>query len=212
MKKMIKYILIVIAVFLVGLMFFASIDKIENMMAVKANPYLFNKGSINYHYRNHQLLAYLHIVPGLVFLMIGAYQFIPYFRKRLWHIHRIIGRFFLATSFLVSTTAIIMAVFFPFSDVLETITTLVFGTYLLAGTYKAYRYAREKQIHQHQNWVLRVYFISLSIASIRIVAGIGMGLTGNSLREMLGISFVIAFMLHFLVVETWIRLRRTKIS
>jgi uncharacterized membrane protein len=187
-------------------MLFASISKICDMIAVKTNPDLFDKTSIQYHYRSNQFLAYLHIILGMFFLCTGAYQLIPFFRNKYRHFHRIVGRLFLTTSLLVSLSGIVMAVYHPFGNILETITTLIFGVYLLVGTYYAYTNAKNRNISEHRKWVLRVYFVSLSIATIRIVAAIGMGFTGKNLSEMLGISFVIAFLLHFIIVEIWIRL------
>lgn len=206
MRKFIKYTLYVTAFFLIGLMFFASISKIQDMIAVKKNSDLFDKTSIQFHYRTNQFVAYLHIIFGMLFLITGAYQLIPFFRNKYRHVHRFIGKLFLTISFFVSSSAIVMAIYFPFGDRIETATTLIFGGYLLTGTYYAYTNARNRNIIEHKKWVLRVYFVSLSIATIRIVAGIGIALTGNNLSDMLGISFAIAFLLHFVIVESWIRL------
>jgi hypothetical protein len=90
----------------------------------------------------------------------------------------------------------------------EVVTTLVFGSYLLICTWWAYHFARQRKIALHKEWVYRVYFVALAIATIRIVAGIGMTITGNSLKNMLGISFAIAFILHTVIVESWIRWSR----
>lgn len=210
MRKAVKYLLILAAVFLTGLMFYASVTKIQVMSTVRANPELFNQRSIEYHYRHHQLLSYLHIIAGMFFLLTGAYQLIPHLRKRYRRVHRVVGRLFLATSGVVAITALVMALFFPFGDSIETATTLVYGSFLLVGTYFVYAAARKRAFSRHKAWVLRVYFVALSIASIRIVAAVGMALTGTSLKEMLGISFAIAFTLHLLVVESWMRFAQTR--
>lgn len=209
MRKLIKYTLYATAFFLIGLMFFASISKIQDMIAVKNNSDLFDKASIQYHYRSNQFAAYLHIIFGMLFLVTGAYQLIPFFRDKYRHIHRFIGKLFLSISLLVSSSAIVLAIYFPFGNIIETVTTLIFGIYLLTGTYYAYTNARNRNIIEHKKWVLRVYFVSLSVATVRIVAGIGIALTGKNLSDMLGISFAIAFLLHFVIVESWIRLNQT---
>jgi len=196
------------AVFLVGLMLYASVAKMVIMMAVQEKPEAFNPNSIDYHYRNNQALSYAHILIGVVFLLTGAFQLLPYFRKNYQRIHRRIGRLFLTTSLLVSASAIVMAVYAPFGNWIEVVTTLVFGSYLLICTWWAYHFARQRKIALHREWVYRVYFVALAIATIRIVAGIGMTITGNSLKNMLGISFAIAFILHTVIVECWIRWSR----
>lgn len=103
-----------------------------------------------------------------------------------------------------------MAIYFPFGNILETVTTLIYGIYLVAGTYLAYSNARKRNIAKHKAWILRIYFVALSIASIRIVAGLGIALTGGSLKDLLGVSFAIAFTLHLIIVECWIRFTHPK--
>jgi uncharacterized membrane protein YidH (DUF202 family) len=138
MKLFFRYTFIAIGTIAVLILLWASIIKLYNFHTVSLQPELFNTNSIEYHYLNHLLLGYLHIIPGIIFLVLGAYQFIPYFRNNYRKLHRFIGKVFLFLAAIIFITAIVLAVFVPFGNWLETIVTIVFGIYLLYGTYKAY--------------------------------------------------------------------------
>jgi uncharacterized membrane protein len=183
----------------------ASIEKLINFHRQFNNPNLFSKDSIEYFYKDHILLGYLHIIPGLFFLVIGGYQFIPYFRKRNYKLHRLIGKLFLILSTLIFLTAIILALFFPFGNWIESVVTLVFGSFLLYCVYKAYISAKNKRIKEHQNWVIRIYFIAIAVSTIRGTIALFMVFGNETLKSSFGKSFLIAFLVHLFFVEFYIR-------
>jgi hypothetical protein len=208
MKVAFRFIVQLLSILLVLILLGASLSKLFLLYEVRINPKIYDKSSIEHHSVNHLPLAYLHIIPGILFLVLGGYQFIPYFRKRYVKTHRFIVKLFLLLSALIMCTAIILGVLVPFGDYFETIVTLVYGSFLLYCTYQAYVMARAKQFIAHQNWVTRIYFIGLSVATIRAVIGILSLIGGYDMQLIFGISFLIAFMLHTFFVELWIRFLR----
>ncbi len=205
MKPFFRYLLITVSIAIVLILLWASLDKLINLHGMNSGTMSFTEGSIENHYKNHLILGYIHIIPGIIFLILGAYQLIPYFRKKNYSIHRILGKVFLLISVVIFTTAIILALFYPFGNYLESTVTLIFGTYLLFCVYKAYQTARNKQFVSHRNWVTRIYFIAISVSTIRGVIALFMVKGAESMQSIFGVSFLIAFLLHFTVVELWIR-------
>lgn len=212
MRAILKYFLILVAAFLLGMLLFVSVIKIKELQLVNAQPDLFEKTFFQFLYQKNQWLAYLHLFTGLIFLITGAYQFIPFFRNNFWSIHRIVGKIFLICSLFLSTSALLLGIFFPFGNWMETLTTIGFGGFLLLGTYKAFVHAVQREFKDHRNWVLRVYFVSLSVASIRIITALLMLYTGKQLQDVLGISFLLALCIHLFVVEFWIRIDHPKLK
>ncbi len=205
MKIFFRYTFIVFGTIVVLILLWASIIKLYSLHTVSVQPELFNTNSIEYHYRSHLLLGYLHIIPGIIFLVLGAYQFIPYFRNKYIKLHRFIGKVFLFLAAIIFITAIALALFVPFGNWLETLVTIFFGSYLLYGTYKAYVYAKARKIKLHQKWVTRVYFIAIAVSTIRGIIALFTFFADYTLKEAFGISFLLAFILHFILVEIWIR-------
>lgn len=205
MKKFFRYFFIVVSSALVLILLLASIYRLFQLHLVSIDPDLFSQNSIEFFYINHLLLAYIHIIPGLIFLILGGYQLIPYFRKKNYKIHRFIGKIFLVLSAIIFSTAIVLALFYTFGDWIESIVTLIFGIFLLFCTYKAYTTAREKRFIEHSNWVTRIYFIALSVSTLRGIIGLFTTLGDDTLQSSFGKSFLIAFVLHTFMVELWIK-------
>ncbi len=212
MKKIITSILIFISILLIIFAFGESIGRIGDLHLAKVRPDVFESGSHDLHYVKNPLTMYFHVILGMVFLITGSYQLIPYFRKKSIVIHRIIGKVFLSTSFILSLSGIYLGLFLPFGDTIETFTNLVFGLFILYSTIMAYSTIKKKKVIEHSYWVRRIFFISLSIATIRFVMISFMVFSEKSLQESMGISFLIGFLLHFIIIEMWIRTDKQKRS
>lgn len=187
------------------ILLWASFTSLSDLIQVYKHPEIYHPESIQHHYKNHIALGFLHIVPGMLFILLGGYQFIPYFRNDFKKTHRRVGKIFLTLSAVISISAIILAIYYPFGNMLETLVTLVFGSYLLFATNKAYYFAKKRKIYTHINWVARVYFVALSVSTIRGIIALFMAFGNYTLKEAFGISFLLAFLLHFFLVEIWIR-------
>ena len=205
MKNFFRYVFIVGSIAIVLILVGASVEKLFKLNAMDTGSMLFPEGSIEHHYKNHLLLGYLHIVPGLAFLVLGGHQIIPYFRLRNYPLHRTLGKVFLLLSALLFSTAIVLGPFYPFGNILESVVTLVFGLYLLFATYKAYSAARNKQFEVHKKWVTRLYFVALSVSTIRGIIALFMIQGAQTMQAIFGLAFLLAFILHFILVEIWIR-------
>ena len=210
MNKTITSVFILLSALLVLFALGESIGRIGDLELAAAHPELFDEESYHLHYTAFPNLMYAHVVLGMLFLLCGAFQLTPYFRRNFIKAHRLIGKIFLITSLFVSSSAIIIAMFYPFGNYLESVATLVFGTYILFSTLKAYTLIRARKIIEHSYWVRRVFFVSLSIATIRGVMIFAIVFFDHSVKEAMGISFVIGFLIHFLLLELWISADRKK--
>ena len=204
MKIFLRYLFVLYGTIAVLILLWASFLKLYKLHKVTIHPELFSINSIEFHYLNHLLLGYLHIIPGIIFIALGSYQFIPYFRNKNRSLHRLAGKIFLILSAIISITAIALAVFVPFGNMLETITIFIFGIYLLYGTFKSFIYAKAKNFKLHQKWVIRVFFISIAVSSMRGIIALFMNFANYTLKEAFGISTLLAFILHLILVEIWI--------
>lgn len=188
------------------ILLWASIEKLYKFHQLQIAPAQFSKQSIEVHYRDHLGLAYFHILPGIVFILLGAYQLTPFIRKWNYSLHRLVGKIFLLLATIIFATAIVLAVFFPFGNMMETLVTVVFGSFLLFSTFKAYTTARQKNFKAHRQWVIRVYFVALAVSTVRGIIALFLTIgVFQTLQEAFGLAFLLAFLLHFALVETWIK-------
>ena len=158
-------------------------------------------------YTAHITMLMLHIVPAMLAILIGPFQFLPRLRKgRLLKIHRWLGRAYLLSILFGGIGGLYMAQF-AYGGI---ITELGFGAlaslWLYSG-YRAYRHIRNKEIEQHREWMIRNYALTLAGLMLRV----WVPLSGPA-----GIDFTTAYMfigwlcwVPNLLVAEWI-IRRTR--
>ena len=60
-------------------------------------------------FTQHRLLTMIHMAPGLLFMLLGPFQFMRGLRNRRPAMHRWMGRVFLVSGLIVGTTALVMS-------------------------------------------------------------------------------------------------------
>ncbi|WPU92698.1 DUF2306 domain-containing protein [Mucilaginibacter sabulilitoris] len=168
-------------------------------------------------FAHHPLLTLIHIIPGLVFVISGPFQFMQKIRFRYPKWHRAGGRLFLISGNIIGTTALVMSFAVPaIGGVNQVIATALFSLFFLYSLFKAFQQILQHKIASHREWAIRAYSIGLAVATIRIINGIFFatsGITGLTPHEFFGIGFWMGFVLHLILAEFWInktRLIKTK--
>lgn len=160
-------------------------------------------------YASHWILAYAHILPGVVYLLGAPLQLSQRFRQRHLSRHRRLGRVVLAAGITSGVLAIVFGTLFAFGGPIETSATIVFGAYFVAALLLAYAAIRRRDVLAHRRWMIRAFAIGLAIATIRIWIGLFQGFGLLSLEDSFGPAFWLSFVMHALVVEAYLAKRPT---
>lgn len=167
-----------------------------------------SEGTIEYGYARQPVLAFLHILPGILFILLGVFQFIKSFRNRFINLHRFIGRVYLLLGLIIGVTAITMGFWVRFGGIIETSAVTIFGVFFLFALLNAYRHIMSKQYDLHREWMIRAYSIGLAVATMRPVIGLLFAFTDIPFSDFFGYTFWFAFIVHSTVAEIWIRFTR----
>lgn len=132
----------------------------------------------------HPWLAYLHIAPGVVYLLGAPLQLAYRFRSRHYRVHRRLGRILLSTALLSGVFAIVFGVLFPHGGPGEAAATVVFDTWFLFCLASALRAIRRGDVVRHRRWMIRAFVIALGVGTIRIWIVV---LTGLGIMEFKGL-------------------------
>jgi uncharacterized membrane protein len=155
----------------------------------------------------HATLTAAHVIPGMLFLLIGPVQFAASIRRRHPVLHRWMGRIFVAAGVIVGTTALMMSPQMAIGGSLETAATTAFGAWFLFALGKAYTAIRRREILRHREWMIRAYSTGLAVTTIRPIVGFFFAtsrLTGLTPHDFFGIAFWIGFTAHAVAAELWI--------
>jgi len=168
---------------------------------------------LDVHFANHATLTLAHILPAMLFMVLGPLQFVRGLRAKYPQVHRWSGRVFLTASAVVGVTGLTMAFGRTIGGVDEKAAITLFGTFFLIALGKALWHALRREFAQHREWMIRGYAIGLAVATIRPIMGTFFAaalLRGHAPepKEFFGTAFWIGFTLQTIAAEIWINYTR----
>ena len=163
-------------------------------------------------FARHSLLTAVHIIPGLLFMILGPLQFVPGLRSRRPVLHRRSGRVFVASGIVIGTTALVMSTRMSIGGINQSVATMLFAVVFLFDLVKAFVAIRRGDVARHREWMIRAFAIGLAVATIRPIVGAFFAtrrLSGLTPHEFFGTAFWLGFTLHLIAAEGWVNYTRT---
>ena len=165
------------------------------------------------HFASERALVLTHILPAMLFMVLGPLQFVCGLRSRYPQVHRWSGRIFLAASAVVGISGLRLAFGKTIGGLDEKAAITLFGTFFLLSLAKALWHALRREFTQHREWMIRGYAIGLAVAAIRPIMGTFFAaalMSGHKPQppEFFGTAFWIGFTLQSIAAETWINYTR----
>jgi uncharacterized membrane protein len=176
--------------------------------AVTSNPVVARFAALDDLFAQYPILTLVHIVPGLLFMLLGPLQFSPTIRARHLRWHRWSGRIFVICGVVIGTSALVMSFGMPaIGGFNQAAATTLFATFFLFALCKAFWHIRRREAALHREWMIRAFSVGLAVATIRPIIGMFFAtsrLSGLTPHEFFGIAFWIGFVLHLITAEVWI--------
>ena len=122
------------------------------------------------------LAVALHILGAATYVLLGALQFVPQFRRRHRTWHRRAGRILIVAGLLVAASALWMTLLYaakPGTGDLLYVLRLVFGCALVACLVLGFAAIRRRKIPAHRAWMIRAYAIALAAGTQAFTQGVG---------------------------------------
>jgi uncharacterized membrane protein len=162
-------------------------------------------------FTRHSSLTMVHIIPGLLFVVLGPPQFVRGLRARRPKLHRWTGRLLLASGMTIGITALVMSPQMAIGGVNETAATMLFALLFLYSLGRAFVAIRRREIAVHREWMIRGFAIGLAVAFVRPIAGLFFATSRISHltpREFFGTAFWLGFTIQTMAAEVWINYTR----
>ena len=156
-------------------------------------------------YVAHPWLAYLHMTPGVLYLLGAPLQLSERIRTRHYTLHRRLGRVPAPAALLSVIFALLFGLRYPWGGLGEAMATAVFSCWFVACLALAVSAIRRGDVINHRRWMIRAFVTGVAVGTARIWIGVlflpGLLDAHNSFAA----AFWIAFSLHVLAGEWWIR-------
>jgi uncharacterized membrane protein len=176
--------------------------------AVASNPAVAQLAALDDLFARYPILTLVHIVPGLLFMLLGPWQFSETIRARHLRWHRWNGRIFVCCGVVIGVSALVMSFAMPaIGGMNQAAATTLFGAFFLFALGKAVWHIRRKKVALHREWMIRAFAVGLAVATIRPIIGIFFAtsrITGLSPHEFFGTAFWIGFTVQLMAAEAWI--------
>ena len=158
---------------------------------------------------NRRTLTLTHILPAMLFMLLGPLQFLRSLRAKYPRAHRWSGRIFLTASAVVGATGLALACGKTIGGVDEKAAVILFGSFFLLALTKGLRHAMRQEFAQHREWMIRGYAVGLAVATIRPIMGTFFAaalLRGHrpDPHAFFGMAFWIGFTIQVIAAELWI--------
>ena len=165
------------------------------------------------HFASERALVLTHILPAMLFMVLGPLQFVRGLRSRYPQLHRWSGRIFLAVSAVVGVSGLKLSLGKTIGGLDEKAAIALFGTFFLISLTKALWHALRREFAQHREWMIRGYAIGLAVATIRPIMGAFFAaalMSGHKPQpaEFFGTAFWVGFTLQTIAAEMWINYTR----
>src|SRR6267142_645148 len=173
-----------------------------------SNPVAAQFAKLDDLFAHYPILTLVHIVPGLLFMLLGPLQFSSTIRARHLRWHRWSGRIFVVCGVVIGISALVMSLGMPaIGGFNQAAATTLFASFFLFALSKAFWHIQRREVAPHREWMIRAFSVGLAVATIRPIIGMFFAtsrFSGLSPREFFGIAFWIGFVLHLIAAEAWI--------
>ncbi len=161
-------------------------------------------GTLDTGFAPHVELTFIHILPGALFLGLAPFQFSESFRQKHLRLHRRMGTLLVISALIIGVSALVMSFKMNIGGPNETAATTLFAIVFLFSLIKAYRYAVQRQIVRHREWMIRTFGVGLGVATTRPIVGMFFAFRRLTPHEFFGIAFWLGFTITFMAAEAWI--------
>jgi uncharacterized membrane protein len=178
---------------------------------ISASSALSGSAPLDAAFARYAPLTMLHIVPGLIFVVLGPLQFVKSLRTRRPQAHRRIGRIVLTSGLVTGVTALAMTTQMAIGGATERAATALFGVLFLFALARAFACIRRRHVALHREWMIRAFSLGIAVATVRPIVGAffaTQSLTHLTPPEFFGIAFWLGFTLHLIAAEAWINYTR----
>ena len=112
----------------------------------------------------------VHIVPGILFMVLGPLQSMPSIRNRWLRFHRWSGRVFMVASLVCVISALMFVPMLPVFGSFSTSVGVVFaGSIFPVCLVQCDRRIRQRRIAPHREWIIGAFAIGLGISTFRVM-------------------------------------------
>jgi uncharacterized membrane protein len=147
-----------------------SVMALMTLSVIRYSEYpIFRQAGEQAYLKTIPFLIIPHVVCGVAALLIGPFQFSSRLRRRYLKLHRVLGRVYVGSVFIAASLAMVLANHRhqPDGEHFAVATRIQASVWIIA-TGAAFFTARNRQIQQHREWMVRSYAVTFTFIGTRL--------------------------------------------
>lgn len=116
----------------------------------------------------YQLAFFTHVYTSIFVLFAGAFQFIPFIRKRFRRFHKTTGYFYITLLLLFAAPSGLVMSFYANGGFYSKMSFIILGILWIWFTLKALIAVKKRDWEKHQKFMIRSFALTLSAISLRL--------------------------------------------
>jgi uncharacterized membrane protein len=192
---------------LIGIVLVFAVLRIAGDMPLIASGARAPADSFEARYVSHPWLAYLHIVPGVLYLVGAPLQLSRRIRQRHLAAHRRLGRVLLVLGLTSGVFALAFGIPLSYGGAWQSLASALFGSWFLVALLLAYRAIRAHRVRDHRRWMIRAFATGLGVGTIRLWIGAFAIVDTLPLQDAFAPAFWLGLSMHVAAAEIYLRWR-----
>lgn len=154
---------------------------------------------------------YTHITSSIIVLLIGVFQFIPFFLAKYPLLHRTIGKTYIVlVLFFCAPSGLVMG-FYANGGLLSKMSFVCLSLSWWILTFMAYQKIKQRNIKSHVAFMYRSYALTISALTFRLYVLILPLFMYLPAKEMYTLIAWLSWIPNLLIIEIWLKLRANKL-
>jgi uncharacterized membrane protein len=139
------------------------------------DPSFYFPGQLETYLRLEFVLG-VHVLSGILVLATGPFQFVPWIRRRLLPVHRLMGAVYVAGAFALGGSGLVLAPF-AYTGVATSLAFALLALAALFTTGRALQMVLVGRIRDHRRWMIRSFSLVFAGVMLRAMTAIYTGLS-----------------------------------
>ncbi|MBX2800623.1 MAG: DUF2306 domain-containing protein [Myxococcales bacterium] len=154
------------------------------------------------HYFEHLPLTLTHLVPGLLFVLLGPLQFSSHVRQQWPLVHRVSGRLWATCGLLLGVAGVVMNKWFPpVGGPLKYWSTHLFGIALVMCIALGIAAILGGRVDRHRRWMVRAFAIGLAPSTQRLLFFPVFAVTGRIDEQVIDVVMSVGWVVNVVAAE-----------
>jgi len=156
-------------------------------------------------FRHYKISFFSHVYSSIFVLLAGFTQFSEFLRRKYSKVHRMVGYSYIVLILLVASPSGLVMAYYANGGLVSQISFTTLAILWFIYTFKAFRFAQQKNWQMHKKFMLRSYALTLSAVSLRLFKWIIVNIWELPPLDTYRVVSIAGWVINLVVIEIYLK-------